>query len=117
MYCYLNPLTGSFTLTFSTNYSSTVSGPLTYKWIINFLSNRSQQVVLNNKQTISRNVVSGVPQGTVLALLLPFLLIYINDLPTSVVSKVGVYANDVILYSNISSVEDCNLLQKMTLTC
>ena len=80
------------------------------QWIINFLTGRSQQVVLNSKQSNSNNVISGVPQGTVLAPLL--FLIYINDLPTNVLSKVGMYADDVILYSNISSVEDCHLLQK-----
>ena len=37
-------------------------------WIKNFLSDRSQQVVLNNKQGDSCN--AGVPQGTVLAPLL-----------------------------------------------
>jgi len=47
---------------------------------------------------------NGIPKGTVLAPLL--FLTYINDLPTSVISKVDLYADDVILYSNISSVED-----------
>ena len=80
-----------------------------FNWITNFLSDRSQQVVLNNKQSNTRNVVSGIPQETVLTLLF---LIYTNDLPTSVISKVGLYADGVILYSNISSMEvhDLDLL-------
>ena len=86
-----------------------IKGPL-LSWIKNFLSDSSQQVVLDNKQDDSCNVLSGVPQGTVLALLL--FLIYINDLPLHVSSKVRLYADDVILYSNIYSVEDCHQLQR-----
>ena len=79
-------------------------------WIMNFLLDRSQQVVLDNKHSDSNNVTSGVPQGTVPAPLL--FLIYINDLPTNVLNKVRLYANDVLLYSKIITEEDCHLLQK-----
>jgi len=40
---------------------------------------------------------------------LPFLL-YINDLPSRIQSKVKLYADDVLLYSNIES--DCQILQE-----
>ena len=66
--------------------------------------------ILNNfSKFLFQTLKSGVPQGIVLAPLL--FLIYFNNLPTSVIGKVGLYADDVILYSDISSVEDCNLLQ------
>ena len=55
-------------------------------------------------------MLSGIPQGTVLAPLL--FLIYINDLPLHVSSKVRLYADDAILYSNIYSVEDCHQLDR-----
>ena len=42
-------------------------------------------------------VLSGVPQGTVLALLL--FLVYINDLPTCVRNKVRLYADDTLMYT------------------
>ena len=34
---------------------------------------------------------------------------YINDLPLHVMNKVSLYADDVILYSHIHSLDDCTL--------
>ena len=47
-------------------------------WLKNFLSNRTQCVVLDGKQSQSAAVTSGLPQGAVLAPLL--FLCFINDL-------------------------------------
>ena len=66
-----------------------------------FLDNRSQYVVVDNMKSHATPVLSGVPQGTVLALLL--FLTYINDLPTCVRNKVRLYADDVLLYSYVYS--------------
>ena len=55
-------------------------------WIDNFLTGRSQ-VIANGCSSNPTNVMSGVPQGTVLAPLL--FLCYINDLPENVSSKVS----------------------------
>ena len=80
------------------------------RWIKNFLTNRSHQVIIDNKRSDSCNVLSGVPQGTVLAPLR--FLICINDLPLHVSNKVRLHANDVILYPYIYSMDDCCKLQK-----
>jgi len=86
-----------------------IRGPL-LTWIRNFLSNRTQCVVLNGQSSQSSNVLSGVPQGTVLGPLL--FLCYINDLPNDVTSRVKLYADDVLLYSSINTIVDCQTLQE-----
>ena len=79
-------------------------------WIKNFLTSRSQEVIIDNEYSHPCNVLSGVPQGTVLAPLL-FLIILYNYLPLHVSNKVRLYADDVF-YSNIHTVDDCHNLQK-----
>ena len=79
-------------------------------WIRNFLTNRHQRVVLDGFTSESHPVNSGVPQGTILAPLL--FLCYINDLPSSIQCKIGLYADDTILYSTIHTLSDCITLQK-----
>ena len=80
-------------------------------WIESFLTGRSQQVIVNGCSDNPTNVMSGVPQGTVLTPLLLFFC-YINDLPENVSSKVRLYADDVLLYNTIHTKEDCLTLQE-----
>ena len=79
-------------------------------WIGGFLTNQSQRVVLDNKESHSTNVLSDVPQGTILAPLL--FLLYMNDLPDHVCNKIKLYADDVLLYSVVHSEVDCIHLQE-----
>lgn len=55
-------------------------------------------------------VLSGVPQGSVLSSLL--LICYINNLPKEVNSTVKLYADDVLLNRVIHSVADHEMLQR-----
>ena len=79
-------------------------------WLQAFLTNRSQCVVVDNMKSHATPVLSGVPQGTVLAPLV--FLMYINDLSSCVHNNVRLYADDILLYSHKDSKDDCISLQQ-----
>ena len=55
-----------------------INGPI-LKWIKSFLTGRTQSVLCDGERSDREKVLSGVPQGTVLAPLL--FLLHINELP------------------------------------
>ena len=81
----------------------------THKWISSWLSERSQKVVLDGQASDPVPVLSGVPQGSVLGPVLFF--IFINDLSENIRSSVRLFADDCVLYWNIKSPNDCQILQ------
>ena len=73
-------------------------------WIEAFLTNRRQRVVINSSRSSWADVMSGIPQGSVLR---PVLFIcYINNMPSSVQSSIYLFADDAKLYRNIPSDDD-----------
>jgi len=66
------------------------------KWAGNWSSDRKQRVVLNGQFSDWRDVLSGVPQGSVLGPLL--FLIYINDIDESVGGKILKITDDTKIY-------------------
>ena len=66
--------------------------------------------MINGSSSEPIPVSSGVPQGSVLGPLL--FLIYINDLPMNVKSKVRLFADDAALYLTISTSSQSEILQK-----
>ena len=77
----------------------------TLKWIKAFLDNRKQAVVINGVNSNCIPVSSGVPQGSGLGPIL--FLVYINDLPEQVKSRVRLFADDTAMYLAFSShIED-----------
>ena len=82
----------------------------TNKWINSWLSERTQQVVLDGQASDPVPVLSGVPQGLVLGPVL--FLIFINDLPDNIRSSVRLLTDDCVLYRNIHSLQDCLTLQE-----
>ena len=78
-------------------------------WIKDFLFGRTQKVVMDGEESNSCDVLSGVPQGSVLGPVL--FLLYINDIITDVDSKINLFADDCALYREIKSSEDAFALQ------
>ena len=79
------------------------------RWIEEFLTNRFQVISLQNCFSNRADVISGVPQGSVLGPLL--FLIYINDIATNLTSQIRLFADDCVVYKAITSHDDVISLQ------
>lgn len=88
--------------------SYNISGKI-YKWIESFLLNRRQRVIVNNSFSSWADVISGIPQGSVLGPVL--FTIFINDMPTETICPIKLFADDAKLYHKIESEEDCQKIQ------
>ena len=84
--------------------------PATIHWNRDFLSNISQSVVVEGAQSPPLPVTSGVPQGTVLEPAL--FLCYINSMPKGISSSIRLFADDTVVYRQITSAADHAILQQ-----
>ena len=78
-------------------------------WLTQWLTCRSQSVVVDGYNSPDVPVLSGVPQGTVLGPLL--FLLYINDIGENCTSRMRLSADDSLIYSTIESCNDVAKLQ------
>jgi len=78
-------------------------------WIKSFLEQRRMKVKLGGSSSFWADVLSGVPQGSVLGPIL--FLIFVNDLPDWVVNDILMFADDTKIWAKISSLEDSKSLQ------
>ena len=82
----------------------------THHWVTQWLTKRTQRVVINGTESDYVHVISGVPQGTVLGPLM--FLLYINDISENISSSIRLFADDCIVFRSISNNDDTTLLQK-----
>lgn len=78
-------------------------------WFKNFLTNRKQRVLLRNGLSEWTNVISGVPQGSILGPLL--FILFVNDLPSFASLTAKLFADDTKLYGPANTIEDCQEIQ------
>ena len=84
--------------------------PMLIRWISSFLLNRTQEVVINGTHSCRKDIISGVPQGTVLGPVL--FIIFINDLEKKIgSSNIRFFADDTRISKQISTMEDVRSLQ------
>ena len=79
-------------------------------WIKSFLTDRYQYVRVNGTLSKRCNVLSGVPQGSVLGPLL--FVLYINDLPEITKAEMYLFADDTKLFKEINNAFDAFRLQE-----
>jgi len=78
-------------------------------WIRNFLTGRRQRVVYDGEKSEWSDVMSGIPQGSVLGPVL--FVIFINDLPSVVKSAMKVFADDTKVYNCVKEDKGVEELQ------
>ena len=71
-------------------------------WLVNYISERYQKVVLNGMTSNARFLESGVPQGSILGPLL--FLIYINDIIDDMECHINRFADDTSVQQRITDI-------------
>ena len=78
-------------------------------WLTDWLTDRTQRVVVEGECSDNAPVLSGVPQGTVLGPLM--FLLYINDINADTNCSIRLFADDCLLYRVVDCTKDAAALQ------
>ena len=80
-------------------------------WLKNFLQNRKYRVVAKGVMSDEQDIISGIPQGMVLASI--FFIIMISDIDENLGNSISrLFADDTKISSKIRNEEDIDLLQQ-----
>ena len=81
------------------------------KFFTEYLCSRKQRVILDNVISECVDVLSGVPQGSILGPLL--FVLFINDIYTNIDkdTNIALFADDTKIWRDINSEADCEILQ------
>ena len=84
------------------------------EWLHSFLTNRRHRVRITGGVSKSDNVLSGVPQGTVLGPVL--FLVLISDIWNNVDSNITSFADDTKVFATINNPSDCDTSNLILIT-
>ena len=79
------------------------------EWMKDFLQERKMRVTIRGKNSTWKSVISGVPQGSVLAPIM--FACYVNDMDEGVNSYMSFFADDAKLLKRVRVENDCEILQ------